>query len=153
MEVKAGYEEGHLVVAAVRVLSHQHSGKPPTVKEISKLLQISFEWCGVLVAALERAGVIQCLTGPFETRIEILDHTGLEDLPRGDSASTVDEELREFSAKKEEEEEKLMGLFASGDALKKQQDKMGKMAEHLKRFKPKDPKPSPLFKDSPSDQD
>ena len=149
MEVKAGYREGHLVVAGVRVLSHQHSGKPPTVEDLSQLLGISFEWCGVLVAALERAGVVRSLTGPFETRVEILDHTALEDLPREETVSTVDDELREFSAKKEEEEEKLRSLFTSGDALKKQKDKMGKMAEDLKRFKPKPPKSSPLFKDSP----
>ena len=153
MEVKAGYEEGHLVVAAIRVLSHQHSGKPPTVEEISKLLQISYEWCGVLVAALDRAGAVLCLTGPFETRVEVLDHTALEDLPRADSAATVDQELKEFSAKKDEEEEKLRGLFASGDALKKQETKMGKMAEDLKRFKPKASKASPLFKDPSPDQD
>lgn len=147
MEVQAGYKEGHLVVAAVRVLTHQHSGRPPTVEEISKLLSLSREWAGVLVSALEKAGVVRALTGPFETRVEIADHTRLEALPRGDTAGGVDEELKEFSKKKQEEEEKLRGLFTGGEAERKKKDKMGRLADELKGWKPKPPKSAPFMKD------
>jgi hypothetical protein len=44
-------------------------------------------------------------------------------------------------------------LFSSGDPLKKSQNKMEKMAEQLKGYKPKPPKSSPLFKDPPPDSD
>lgn len=153
MEVTASYEEGHLLVAAVRVLSHRNSGRPPTVEEIAELAGISMEWAGVLVASLERGGIVRTLTGPFETRVEIKSHLGLEDLPRKDSTAGVDEELKEFAAQKREEEEKLGKLFSSGDPLKKAQDKMGKMAEQLKSYKPKPPPSSPLFKDPPAEKD
>jgi len=153
MDVKASYQEGHLLVAAVRVLEHRHAGRPPTVEEIADLLGDSLEWMGVLVSSLERAGVVHALTGPFETRVEIKNHLELETLPRTDSTSGVDEELKEFAAQKRKEEEKLGNLFSSGDPLKKQKDKMGKMADQLKGWKPKTPKSSPLFKDPPPEDD
>jgi len=153
MDVKASYEEGHLFVAAVRVLEHRHAGRPPTVEEIAELLSVSVEWAGVLVSSLERAGVVHALTGPFETRVEVKDYLELENLPRADSTTGVDEELKEFAAEKRKEEEKLGNLFSSGDPLKKQKEKMGKMADQLKGWKPKGPKSSPLFEDPPSEND
>jgi hypothetical protein len=153
MELQATYHEGHLIVAAIRVLKHRHGGRPPTVEEVAEQLALSREWIGVVAAALARAGVLDELTGPFETRIDIRDHLALEDLPRADATAGVDEELREFSAKKREEEEGLRKLFASGDALKKQQSKMGKLADDLKRYKPKGPTATPLFKDAPPEDD
>jgi hypothetical protein len=153
MEARVSYEEGHLVVAAVRVLSHQQSGRPPTVEEISQLLGISREWAGVLVSGLERAKVVRTLTGPFETRVEVSRHQNLEDLPRGDSTAGVDEELKEFEAQKRKEEEKLRKLFSTGEALKDQKKKLGDLADELKRYKPKPPKSSSLFRDPPTKDD
>jgi DNA-binding Lrp family transcriptional regulator len=153
MEARAGYEEGHLVVAAVRVLTHRSAGRPPTVEEIAHLVNLSREWVGVLVAALERADIVRTVTGPFETRVEVGRHENLENLPRQDSTAGVDEELKEFAAKRREEEEKLRNLFSSGQALKDQKKKMGDLADELKRYKPKPPKSSPLFKDPPPDRD
>ena len=150
MDANADYEEGHLTVAAIRVLSHQHEGRPPTEDEIADLLQISREWVGVLVRALEKAGVVRALTGPFETRVEVLDHRKLENLPHQDDQAGVDEELREFSAKKRKEEEKLQKLFG-GDMLKKQDEKMDKLADQLMGFKPKPPKSAPFLEESPED--
>ena len=153
MDVRASYADGHLLVAAVRVLTHQADGKPPTVEDVAGLLRQSREWTGVLAAALERDGIVRSLTGPFETRLEIKDHTALENLPRDDSAAGVDEELREFSARKREEEEQLRNLFSSGSALSKRKKKMGRLADDLKGYKPKEPRTSPLFKDPPADDD
>jgi DNA-binding MarR family transcriptional regulator len=150
MDIKASYEEGHLAVAAIRVLLQQHEGRPPTEDEIADLLKISREWVGVLVRGLEKAGVVRTLTGPFETRVEIQDHRKLEDLPHEDSTAGVDEELKEFSERKRKEEEKLQKLFG-GDILKKQDEKMNEIADQLKGFKPKPPKSAPFFKESPEE--
>lgn len=150
MDNKASYEEGHLTVAAIRVLGNRHEGRPPTVDEIADLLKLSREWVGVLVSALDRAGVVRTLTGPFETRVEVLDHRKLEDLPHEDAQAGVDEELREFSAKKRKEEEKLQNLFG-GDMLKKEEKKMNDLADQLQGFKPRPPKSAPFFKESPED--
>ena len=148
MNVDPGYREGHLIVAAVRVLEHR-DGRPPTIEEIGKSLGTSNEWAGVLVRALEGKGIVRLVRGPFETRVEIKDHLLLESLSREESTARVDEELREFSARKKREEETLRNLFASGDALRKQEERIDKIAEGLKGFKPREPKPNPLFKDPP----
>lgn len=150
MEVRAGYEEGHLVVAAIRVLAHRREGRPPTVGEIAELLKLSQEWVGVLVNALERAGVVRALTGPFEIRVEIADALRLEELPRGQASTGVDEELREFSEKKRQEEEKLKKLFG-GAAADKERKRMDRMADQFKGYKPKPPKSAPFMKDPSED--
>jgi DNA-binding Lrp family transcriptional regulator len=150
MEVRAGYDEGHLVVAAIRVLAHRQEGRPPTVEEIAELLKLSREWVGVLVNALERAGAVRALTGPFETRVEIADASRLEDLPRGASSAGVDEELKEFAEKKRQEEEKLKHLFGGG-AASREREKLDRMADRFKGYKPKPPKSAPFMKDPSED--
>ena len=138
MENRPGYTEAHLVVAAVRVLAHQHGGRPPRVEDISALTGLSDEWAGVLVNGLEREGILRCLRGPFETRVEIADHLALEALPKGSAADTVDQEMRAFSKKKRAEEAKLKQLFSSGDALKQQEAKIDRIADQFKNWKDKD---------------
>ena len=108
---------------------------------------ISREWTGVLVSALEKAGAIRALTGPFETRVEVLDHLKLEELPKKQDGHGVDDEIKEFTAKKKAEEEQLKNLFSSGDALRKEKEKMGKLADELQGFKDRTKKPNPLFPD------
>jgi hypothetical protein len=150
MDVKVSYREGHLVVAAIRVGSHRQNGRPPTEDEVAEVCGLSREWVGVLVSQLARSGVLRLLTGPFETRVEIADHLALEKLPHFESTSGVEDELKEFAAKKREEDEKLKRLFAGDNLLRKEQEKMGKLADDLKFYKPKPPKSAPFMKD---DQD
>ena len=38
MELQATYHEGHLIVAAIRILKHRHGGRPPTVEEVAEEL-------------------------------------------------------------------------------------------------------------------
>ncbi len=151
MDVKATYEEGHLLVAAVRILKHRHQGRPPTVEEAAVTAGLSKEWAGVLAGALEREGILVALKGPFETRLDVGDHLALEKLPRGQAGPGVDEELKEFSARKRREEETLRNLFATGDALRKQEKKLDRLADDLKKFKSKKPGSSSLFGDPPEE--
>jgi hypothetical protein len=149
MDVQAGYEEGHLLVAGVRVLTHRNQGRPPTVEEIAELIGLSREWTGVMVSSLERAKVLHTLTGPFETRVEIADHLALEKLPRQEAAAGVDEELRQFAKKKRREETQLKNLFSSGKAIKDRDKKIDDIADAFKSYKPRGPRSSGLFKDEP----
>jgi hypothetical protein len=152
MGVQVSYREGHLVVAGIRLASHRQSGRPPTEDEIAEICGISREWTGVLVSQLARAGVLRLLTGPFETRVEILDHLALEKLPRGESAAGVEDELKEFAAKKRDEDEKLKRLFTGESLARKEEEKMGKLADQFKSYKPKPPKSAPFMKDEPTEE-
>jgi DNA-directed RNA polymerase specialized sigma subunit len=150
MEVKVSYREGHLVVAAVRVAAHRQEGRPPTEDEIAAVCGLSREWVGVLVSELERLGVLQLLTGPFETRVEIADHLALEKLPHTESSSGVEDELKEFAAKKREEDEKLRQIFTGENLRRREEEKMGKLADDFRTWKPKPPKSAPFIKDDPA---
>ncbi len=150
MEVKVSYREGHLVVAATRVAAHRQSGRPPTEDEIAEVCGLSREWVGVLVSQLDRLGVLRLLTGPFETRVEIVDHLALEKLPHAESTTGVEDELKEFAAKKREEDEKLRQIFTGENLRKREEEKMGKLADDFRTFKPKPPKSAPFMKDEPS---
>lgn len=147
MNVRPGYDESHLIVAAIRILAHKHGGRPPRVEEAAELSGISNEWAGVIVNGLEKEGVVRCLRGPFETRVEIADHLALEALPKQSASAAVDEEMRSFSRQKRAEEESLKKLFSSGDALKKQEAKIDKIADSFKNWKPKDTPGFPPLKD------
>lgn len=149
MDVTPGYQESHLIVAAIRLLAHRADGKPPTVDEVAAELRKSPEWCGVLVRELARRGILIALTGPFETRVEVGEHNKLEDLPRSEAAAGVQDELQAFAKQKKQEEEKLRNLFGSGAPLRDQEKKMESLADEFTRFKPKAPGSSPLFDDPP----
>ena len=152
MNVQASYREGHLVVAGIRLASHRQNGRPPTEDEIAEICGLSREWTGVLVSQLARVGVLRLLTGPFETRVEILDHLALEKLPRGESAAGVEDELKEFSAKKRDEDEKLKRLFTGDNVFRKEQEKLDKLADEFMTYKPKPPKSAPFMKDEPTEE-
>jgi hypothetical protein len=153
MKTEAGYTEGHLVVAAIRVLENRMK-RPPTVEEIAELLGFSVEWTGVLVAALRRSEIVTTVESAFTVRVEVRNHLPLEELSREDSATRLDAEMKEFAEKRRAEESQLDSLFSSGEAFRRQEDKLSRMADEFKRFQPKKPpKASPLFKDPPPEED
>lgn len=139
------YEQGHLVVAGIRVLENRHH-HPPTEEDLAQLLDMSREWVGVLVRALADAGAVRLVESAFTLRVELRDHLALEKLTRESEAKTIDRELQEFHQKRKKDEEALGKMFG-GDFLKKQEAEMDDMADRLKSFKPKQAKPNPLFKD------
>jgi len=149
MDVQVSYREGHLVVAGIRLASHRQAGRPPTEDDVAQICGLSREWTGVLISQLERLGALRLLTGPFETRVEILDHLALEKLPKGESTAGVEEEIKEFSAKKRAEEEKLKRLFSGDAVFRKEQEKLNKLADEFMSWKPKPPKSAPFMKDEP----
>ena len=56
MEAGPVYELGHLIVAAIRVISHRES-RPPTLKELGDLLGFSPEFTGQLIRGLEEKNI------------------------------------------------------------------------------------------------
>ena len=152
MNVQVSYREGHLVVAGIRLVTHRQNGRPPTEDDVAQICGLSREWTGVLISQLARLGVVRLLTGPFETRVELLDHLALESLPKGDSAPGVEDELKEFSAKKRAEDEKLKRLFSGDDVARREEEKMNKLADEFMSWKPKPPKSAPFMKDEPPEK-
>jgi hypothetical protein len=136
MAHKPSYEDGHLVVAAVRVLSHQ-SDKPPTPESIADLLGLAPDFARNLVVALGEEGILKVVETPFEMRVEVKEHSRLEDLPRESHGPSIQDELEEFAKRKKKEVEDTEKMFTIDEIEKKKKEKLSKLAEEMKKMKGK----------------
>ena len=134
MESKDLYSTAHLFVAAIRVWSHQNSNAP-SVADICNTLEISTERGNFLCKQLEELEVVEVVEGAFGTRLFVKDHLKIEDIPKDQKISKLDDELskfketqKEFSRKiesfKAEQAQKKKDLFA--DVQKKLKEQMNK---------------------------
>ena len=122
MKNKSIYEQGHLFVAAMRVLEHLNNA-PPSLDHIAAHLRFSPEQTGLISRRLVEAGIIDEVEGAFGRRWRISDHLRLEILPREAKSTQLDDELKKFQSErqklaakvesiKEEQEKKKKDLFA-----------------------------------------
>jgi hypothetical protein len=136
MAVKPTHEDGHLVVAAVRVLSHR-SSKPPTPEEIANLLGLAPEFVRSLVVALGDQGILRVIENPFEIRAEVGNYAGLEDLPRGSGAPSIKDELEGFLDRKRKAAEETEKMLSMDGIEKKEKEKLSRLEEEMKKMKGK----------------
>lgn len=142
MARKPSYEDGHLVVAAVRVLS-QKAAKPPTPEEVAGLLDLPVDFVRNIVVALGDLGILHVIENPFETRAELGDHTLLEDLPRASEAPSIKDELASFVERKKKEVEDTKKMFTPDEIEKRKKEKMSKLDDEMKRMKKTKYRPLP----------
>jgi len=141
MATKPSYEDGHVIVAAVRVLCH-HNPKPPRPEDIAELLNLPPDFARNVVVALGHLGILKVMENPFEIRVELGDHTLLEDLPRGSDAPSIKTELDSFIQRKKREVEATEKMLSLDEIEKKKREKISKMEDEMKKMKK--PKPSPF---------
>ena len=133
-------EEGHLVVAAVRLLVHR-DGAPPTPEQAAELLGWPPEQLRLKASALQELGVLHIVTSAYENHLEIRDHLKLEEL-EADRGTAIGDELADFDRRKREEAERMSRLFADGEPDKQREDRLRGMDEGLLKFergKPRNP--------------
>jgi DNA-binding MarR family transcriptional regulator len=136
MTTGPSYDLGHLVVAAIRVLSHRLS-RPPTLHEAGELLGFSPEFTGQVLRRLEDMGVVRTLRSAFDDRFEIIDSLALEELPKEEKTPGMEADLEDFEKRYREKQEKLEHLFGSDELDKQKKDKIRSMEDELKSFKGK----------------
>ncbi len=136
MEKTPEYAQGHLLVAAVRVLEHRE-GKPPTYEEIGALLGISHEVVGAYARALRDQGIVKILETPFDTRVEVAEYLKLEDLPREARTAAMKGEVDAFLERTRTKHEKVEDLFKGGKFKEEQKKKFAGLDEQLKGFQKK----------------
>jgi hypothetical protein len=147
MEVLPEYEESHLVVAAVRILSHR-DGRSPTPEDVAGFLGFSREKLYVLVHELRRLGILRGLETPFELRLDVGDPAPLETLPRSGEGPTIEGQLTEFHAKEKKKREEMERMLRGGEADRRRQERVAKLEQEFMKFKPKAGALDGLFKDS-----
>ncbi len=133
MDKAPDYAQGHLVVAAVRILEHRHA-KPPTMEEIGELLAVSHEVVGAVARALRDHGIVKILETPFDTRVEVTDHLKLEDLPREARTAAMKGEVDAFLERTRSKHEKVEDLFKSGQYQEEKKKKFAGLEDQLKDF-------------------
>ena len=139
------YELGHLIVAAIRVISHRES-RPPTLEGIGTLLGFSPEFVGQVIRGLEEKNIVRPVESAFDDRFEIVEHINLEELPREMKTPGMEQDIEDFEKRFREKQEKLENLFESDEIDEKKKEKMKSMEDELKSFKKK-PIESPFFED------
>jgi hypothetical protein len=132
-------EDGHLVVAAIRVLAHKLGG-PPTPEQAAELLGIAPETLRLHVMGLHEAGIVTLVTSAYANCLEVRDHTLLDQLEIGAERAAMDEALAEFDQRKQDEAERMSKLFTDGELEQRRQDKFKDMADGLLDFEKKKPR-------------
>lgn len=144
------YQESHLVVAAVRILEHT-TGKSPDPDAIADLAGLGREKVHVLVHELANRKILRVLQTPFDVRVDVVDPKPLEELPMEDTGPGVSEELAEFSERSKEKKREMERMLRGGEAEKRRKERVAKLEEHFKSFKPKKGELESLFGGSGSD--
>jgi hypothetical protein len=151
MEFTPSYEESHLLVAAVRVLTHR-DGRSPTPEDVARFLQFSTEKTYVLIHELRKLEILRVLESPFEMRLDVGDPVPLESLPKGVSGPSIEGELAEFHSREQEKKQEMERMFRGGEADKRRKERVAKIAQEFMKFKPKPGAAGGLFK-NPEEED
>jgi hypothetical protein len=127
------YSEAHLFVAAARVLSHQKNNTPPFVEEICQVLIFSGEWGALMCRRLKQLGVVDTIEDSFQTRVYVIDHLKLEEIPRREkeAASGFDKELAEYQKKRKDLTGKVKAV--QSELAKKKKDLFADLESKLKK--------------------
>ncbi|MBN1824903.1 MAG: hypothetical protein JW958_01470 [Candidatus Eisenbacteria bacterium] len=128
------YDEGHLFVAAIRILRHREQ-RPPTVEETAEFLGHAREVGYLLARGLAEKGIVDLVENPFETHLEIRDHLALENLPREEKGPGFGEDLEEFRKRKEKERDELGAFFASGGESETKKKKLDALGEAFRKYR------------------
>ena len=131
---KLSKREGHLVVAAIRVLTHRDES-PPRPEDVAELLGLAPAWVRMLAASLDEAGIVAIVRSAFDEHLEVRDHLKLEDLEQEERDVDLEAEFEAFDRRKAAEAEKMAQLFAEKDHERKHGDRMSSMEEQLRNFK------------------
>ena len=107
------HQNGHLVVAAIRVLTHRRNG-PPSVEAVTEMLNFSSEQANLICGKLHELGIIEVLEGGFGTRLFVRDYAKLEEIPDEAQTPAFADAIKKF-------QEERMSLTRKVDAIKAEQ--------------------------------
>lgn len=131
MERKSIFGEGHLFVAALRVLEHR-TGAPPTLDQIREMLGFGAEQTALISRRLMEEGIVAQVEGAFDGRWLVVNYLKLEELPRDATEPTqLDHALKKFQSEKNKMAQKVETIKEQ-QALKKK-DLFAEIEKKLKK--------------------
>ena len=130
------YTDAHLVVAAIRVLTHQKS-TPPLPEDVCRSLSFSLEHGNFLFNKLQGMEIIDMIEGGYGIRLFVKDHLKLEEIPRGIKPSGMQEELKKFQDSRKGFAQKIESFQAQ--QAEKQKNLFAELEKKLKKGSDKKP--------------
>ena len=119
----------HLVLAAIRVLSHRLQ-RSPRPDEVAELLEWPETTIRLHAAQLQDLGAAMLVESAYEVHLEVRDHRLVDDLEAERSEALADD-LADFDRRKQEEAEKMARLFEDGTFQSERQKKLDQMSDDL----------------------
>ncbi|MEE4355460.1 MAG: hypothetical protein V2I97_03275 [Desulfococcaceae bacterium] len=132
MKAKDFYTQSHLLVAAIRIYEHGHS-EPPPVDAVCKTLEISLEQGHLICKKLDEMEIIEMVKGPYGTRLFIRDHLKIEEIPKDEPGTSLQEEIEKFQSTKKDYKEKIEAFQAKKEEARR--DLFARIEEKLKQAK------------------
>jgi hypothetical protein len=131
--------DAHLLLAAVRVLTHR-AGRSPSPEDVAELLEWPAATVRLRASSLAELGALVQVESAFETHLEVADHLRVEDLPEREREA-IAEDLADFDRRKQEEADRMARLFDDGTFAEKRRRKLEAMDRELRDFprKPRNP--------------
>ena len=123
------YSNAHLFVAAMRIFEHQHS-QPPSIDDVCRMLSFSPEQGNHICRKLKEKGVLEVVASAFGNKLFIKNHMKIEEIPRGETESRIEEELKKFQHSKKDISNKIGSIQAK--QAKKKKDLFAELEKSLK---------------------
>ncbi|OGF97852.1 MAG: hypothetical protein A2Z06_04045 [Candidatus Glassbacteria bacterium RBG_16_58_8] len=136
------YEQGQLIVAAVRLLTHRDK-KMPTASEISGLTGFPMEITLHLCHRLLDMGALHAVKGAFDDRYCVADHLKVEDLPRTVDPGEMVREIEKFRAERTGKQRKMEEMFSKKEFEREKDRHQKELEEKFKGFAGKKPSSPP----------
>lgn len=129
----------HLVLAAIRVLSHRLQ-RSPRPDEVAELLEWPETTVRLHAAQLQDLGAAVLVESAYEVHLEVRDHRLVDDLEDERSEALADD-LADFDRRKQEEADKMARLFEDGTFQDERRKKLDQMSDDLmsRPEKPRNP--------------
>ncbi len=126
------YTTTHLLVAAIRLLEHQN-GANPSVEQVCHALSLSVEQGYLICNKLSEIEIIEMVMkeDTLGTRLFIQDHLKIEEIPRGEQGTSLQEEVEKFQNTKKEFEQKIEAFQA--EKAERQKNLFAEIESKLKK--------------------
>ncbi len=131
------YNEAHLFVAAIRILSHQ-KGLPPSVEDVCAMLGVSDEAGHRICRDLQKRKIIETMVDPYSIKLSVADHLELEKISREeDRHNNLSRELEKFLQEKRKKEKSAVEIQTEMDKKKRDMlaDIEAKFKKEMEKFK------------------
>ncbi len=140
MAKSSEYTDGHLAVAAIRILEHRNRILPRE-EDVAELLGWHIDHTRVILRGLRDRKIIEEIRSAHDLRLKVGQHLDLEELDRDEEdADLIRREMAEFQAKIEAEQSALDELFqASQPPEHEQKTKLQREYERYRGHKPPNP--------------